>query len=144
MDEALRAIRQSEDRLHTERIVVRFQEVDAAGVVFYARIFDYFHDAYVGFLRARGAPLEEAMRDRSWIAPLRHARAEYLRPVRFGDELAVSLVSLAVEETEFTIGYRIEVEGRATCVGLTRHVSVDPETFRRVGIPEVLAEALGR
>lgn len=142
MDEALRAIRESDERLHTEKIVVRFQEVDAAGVVFYARIFDYFHDAYVGFLRVRGAPLEEAMRDRSWIAPLRHARAEYLRPLRFGDELAVSLVSLYVEETEFTIGYRIEVAGRTTCVGLTRHVAVDPETFRRAAIPGILRRAL--
>lgn len=142
MDEELRAIRESDDRLHTEKIVVRFQEVDAAGVVFYARIFDYFHDAYVGFLRVRGAPLEDAIRDRGWIAPLRHARAEYIRPLRFGDELAVSLVSLDIDDTEYTIGYRIEVEGRTTCLGLTRHVSVDPETFRRTRVPEVLASAL--
>lgn len=128
--------------LHTARRVVRFQEVDAAGIVFYARTFDYFHDAYVEFLRGRGAPLEAALQDGSWVAPLTRAEAEYLRPLRFGDEVDVSLVSIEMEETEFVITYRIDRAGETACVGRTRHVSVDPETFRRAPVPAVLRSAL--
>ena len=128
--------------VHVEPGVVRFQDVDAAGIVFYARVFDYFHDAYVAFLRARGAPLERALQDRSWVAPLRHAEAEYLRPLRFGDAFTVTLVRVEVEETEFHIGYRIDANGEASCLGRTRHVSVDPVTFRRSPLPPTLRKAL--
>jgi YbgC/YbaW family acyl-CoA thioester hydrolase len=142
MNEALRAIEASEGRLHMERRVVRFQEVDAAGILFYARTFDFFHDAYVAFLRVRGVPLEAALRDGGWVAPLRHAEAEYLRPLRFGDAIDVSLVRIDVGDTHYSIGYRIELDGHTACVGRTHHVTVDPATFRRAPIPPALREAL--
>jgi 1,4-dihydroxy-2-naphthoyl-CoA hydrolase len=129
--------------LYTDRRVVAFQEVDAAGIVFYARVFDYFHDAYVAFLRERGAPLEAALRDGSWVAPLTHAEASYRRPLRFGDEVRVSVVAIDVEETEYRVRYTIEADAGVACEGETVHVSVDPETFRRCPVPEVLRRALG-
>lgn len=130
------------DALHTDRRVVAFQDVDAAGIVFYARVFDYFHDAYVSFLRSRGASLEAALRDRSWVAPLRRAEADYRRPLRFGDEVRVSLVRIDVDETEFRVRYRIDVADGVACEGETVHVSVDPDTFRRAAVPEPLRRAL--
>ena len=129
---------------YAERRVVRFQDVDAAGVVFHARVFDYFHDAYVNFLRATGVPLEEALRDGAWAAPLRHAEADYQRPLRFGQEVTVSLALAAVDETEYVIRYRVEVEDGVACEGRTVHVSVDPENFRRRAVPDVLRRALAQ
>lgn len=128
--------------LHTETRVVAFQEVDAAGIVFYARIFDYFHDVYVAFLRRRGAPLEDALRDGSWVAPLRRAEADYLRPLRFGDQVQVSVVRVDVEDSEYRVGYRVESSAGVACTGESVHVSVDPEAFRRCRIPDVLRRAL--
>ena len=37
----------------THHLPARFQDCDAAGIVFYARVFDYFHDAYVGSVDGR-------------------------------------------------------------------------------------------
>ncbi|NIP83609.1 MAG: acyl-CoA thioesterase [Gemmatimonadetes bacterium] len=142
MDDALERIAASTEVLHAERRIVRFQEVDAAGIVFYARVFDYFHDVYVAFLRARGAPLEAALREGTWVAPLRRAEAEYLRPLRFGEEIAVAIVAVELEETEYAVDYRIDVDGEPACVGRSRHVAVDPERFRRTPIPDVLRRAL--
>ncbi len=142
MDDDLKAIRDAETCLHVEERVVRFQDVDAAGIVFYARIFDYFHDAYVGFLRDRGAPLERALRTGEWVAPLTRAEAEYLRPLRFGDVIEVAIIAVELAETEYVVSHRIDVGGEPASVGRTRHVSVDPETFRRAAVPEVLRRAL--
>jgi 1,4-dihydroxy-2-naphthoyl-CoA hydrolase len=128
--------------LYTDRRVVAFQEVDAAGIVFYARIFDYFHDAYVAFLRERGAPLEAALRDGSWVAPLTHAEASYRRPLRFGDAIQVAVTGVELEETEYRVRYTIEADAGVACDGETVHVSVDPETFRRCPVPEGLRRAL--
>lgn len=127
---------------YSERRVVRFQDVDAAGVVFHARMFDYFHDAYVNFLRAAGVPLEDALRDGAWAAPLRRAEADYRRPLRFGQEVMVSLTAAAVDETEYVIRYRVEGEEGVACEGRTVHVSVDPGSFRRRPVPDLLRHAL--
>ncbi len=132
----------SETRVHVDRRVVAFQDVDAAGILFYARIFDYLHDAYVALLRDRGAPLEAALRDGAWVAPLTRAEAEYLRPLRFGDAIEVIVGAIHVDETEYTVEYRVEVAGEVAAVGRTRHVSVDPDTFRRAQVPAVLRDAL--
>ena len=132
----------NDEPIFRERRRVRFQEVDAAGIVFYARVFDYFHDAYVAFLRERGAPLDEALQDRVWVAPLQHAEADYRRPLRFGDEIDVVIADIQVRETEYEVAYRIENRGEIACVGGTRHVSVDPVSFRRTPIPEILRDAL--
>ena len=41
------------------RLRVRFQHTDPAGIVFFANILVYCHEAYEEFLRASGMPLEE-------------------------------------------------------------------------------------
>ncbi|MGK7311138.1 MAG: acyl-CoA thioesterase [Candidatus Longimicrobiales bacterium M2_2A_002] len=142
MSGELDRIAESGARVHGHRRVVAFQDVDAAGIVFYARVFDYFHDAYVDFLRDRGAPLEAALRDGAWVAPLTRAEAEYLRPLRFGDEVEVVIAAIDLAETEYTVEYRVELKDGVAAVGRTRHVSVDPETFRRAPVPGILRRAL--
>lgn len=127
---------------HEERRVVGFQDVDAAGIVFYGRVFDYFHDAYVAFLRVAGAPLEQALRSGAWAAPLTHAEADYRKPLRFGDPITVTVVDVELAESEFTVRYRIDAEEGVACEGRTVHVSVDPTTFRRRPIPDLLRRAL--
>src|SRR5690606_35065652 len=84
-------------------VAVKFQDVDAAGIVFFARFFDYVHGAYEGFLTASGSPLPDVLREKSWAAPLRHAEADYLRPARYGDILLVELVAAHSEPSELAL-----------------------------------------
>lgn len=126
-------------------IPVRFQDVDAAGLVFFARFFDYFHDTYESLLRAAGCPLSEVLEKKSWAAPLRHAEADYVAPARFGDVLLVEIVAASVEESEITLGYRVSTEGdrgRVICLGQTVHTFVTLPTFARTRVPEAVARAL--
>jgi len=124
---------------------VRFQDVDAAGIVFYVRIFDYFHDVWADFLKASGEPLHRALQDARWGAPLRHAEADYFKPLRFGDPIEVAIVRAHAEPTEVTIGYRIgRPDGETVAVGQTVHTFIDPGLFRRATMPEPLREAFSR
>ena len=86
---------------------VRFQDVDAAGIVFYPRILEYFHDAYVGFLASVDLPLPRVLAEQTFIAPVRRANAEFLRPMRFGDPIDVGLVCAVFVGSSLTLGYRI-------------------------------------
>jgi len=124
---------------------VRFQDVDAAGIIFYPRLLEYFHDTYVSFLSAAGTPLVEVLRSGVWLSPVRHAEAYYFRPLRFGDEVEVALVRAHVEPTEVALGYRIARTGsdEVCAVGQVVHTFLDAVSFRRTDIPDDLLRAYG-
>ncbi len=126
-------------------IPVRFQDVDAAGLVYFARFFEYFHTAYEVLLTSAGHPLAEVISAKRWAAPLRHAEADYLSPARFGDVLLVELVAAAVEESEISLGFRLSEAGdraRVLALGQTVHTFVELPSFVRTKVPEALVTAL--
>jgi 1,4-dihydroxy-2-naphthoyl-CoA hydrolase len=121
---------------HVQARVVRFQDVDAAGIVFYPRILEYFHDAHVEFLAAGGCPLHEAIAQRRWAAPLSHAEADFFKAMRFGDPIRVAVVAARIEGTDGAMGFRVEkAGGEVAAVGYTTHVFVDFTTFKRAPPP---------
>jgi YbgC/YbaW family acyl-CoA thioester hydrolase len=123
---------------------IRFQDVDAAGIIFYPNALALCHDIYVEFLAVSGAPLHEALQG-PWIAPVRHAEADYLRPLRFGDRITISIAAAHLEPieqpTEVTLGYRVTKGEELSIVAQTVHTFVDPGTFKRVLVPDVLLRA---
>ena len=128
---------------------VRFQDVDAAGLVFHPRVLEYFHDAFVDFLAAHGYPLHELIGRGPWGSPLRHAEADFLAPLRFGDEVSVAMVAAHVEPSEVTVGYRLTrlSDGKVAAVGQSVQTFVRWETFSRTPMPDDLRaafEALGQ
>lgn len=123
---------------------VPFHHVDAAGIVFYARVFDWFHDAYVAFLASAGFPLPAAIREGRWMAPLVHADADYRSPLRFGDPLRIALVDAETSPHRVTVAYRVTSGERVAVTGTTVHVFVDARTFARTPMPAELRAAFDR
>jgi YbgC/YbaW family acyl-CoA thioester hydrolase len=123
---------------------VRFQDVDAAGIVFYPRFFEYFHDAYVACLDDGGAPLARGIAEKAWAAPLRRVFAEYLRPLRFGDSFDAEIVGVKIDGTDVNVGYRVtRSNGEVVAVGTELHVFVDPLSFRRARVlPDAVRAAM--
>jgi len=120
---------------------VPFQHVDAAGIVFFGRMFEYFHDAYVAALTQAGHPLHVAIAEKRWLAPLVHAEADYVSPLRFGDRVHAQVVAAEATESKLTVGYRVAVDGgdgagRVAAVGHTVHVFCDMTTLKRAPMPE--------
>lgn len=126
---------------------VRFQDVDAAGIIFYPRALELCHDAYVAFLEHAGTPLHEVLKG-PWLAPVRHAEADYLKPLRFGDRVEIALVAAHFEPmptpTEVVLGFRIArvPDGEVAILEQTIHTFVERTTFQRTSVPEALRKAL--
>jgi len=130
--------------VYVHRCAARFQDVDAAGIVFFARVFDYFHDAYLAFMEEGGMPHAEVLKARAWGVPIRRAEADYLAPIRFGDKLEVGLARAAWDASKLTIGYRVAVTGgKVAAVGLTHHVVVNFPSFSRIEPPAELRALFG-
>ena len=128
-------------------MAVRFQEIDAAGIVFYPRFFEYFHDCYALAMERGGAPIHRGVNGREWAAPLRKVTAEYFRPLRFGDPFTVVIVGAKIHGTDVHLGFRIAKshgdDGEVAAVGTALHAFVDPVTFRRADrLPDVVRTAL--
>ena len=124
---------------------IRFQDVDAAGIIFYPNVLALCHDVYVDFLAAHGSPLHEVLQKPTWIAPIRHAEADYFRPLRFGDRVTIAIALAHLEPAELpsevTLGYQVAKGEEIHAVVQTVHTFVDPNTFKRVRIPDRLVEA---
>ena len=103
-----------------------------------------FHDVYVAFLAFAGAPLPEVLRSGAWIAPVRHAEADYFKPLRFGDPVSVEICRAHLADSEAALGYRItrSENGEVCVVGQVVHTFVELATFRRTPIPEPVRRAL--
>jgi 1,4-dihydroxy-2-naphthoyl-CoA hydrolase len=124
--------------VHRQDRTVLFQEIDVAGVVFFARIFDWFHDTYVACLAARGIELPAVLRAGSWGAPLVHAEADYQRSFRFGDAIAVEITSVNVGEKSITVEYRIvqQKDPATSCAtGRTIHAFIDRSNGKPLAVP---------
>jgi 1,4-dihydroxy-2-naphthoyl-CoA hydrolase len=131
--------------LHAERRMVRFQDVDAAGIVFFARVLEYFHDAWVNCLASAGLVLSKMLRDKPWKMPIVHAEADYLGPMRFGDGIIVEVVAVKRGKKSMVVGYRARsADGRMLAVGHAVHVCVDATTFQPMAVPDELVNAFTR
>jgi 1,4-dihydroxy-2-naphthoyl-CoA hydrolase len=129
--------------LYSGPCAVRFQDIDAAGIAFYGRVFDYFHDAYVAHLAARGMPLHRALSERLWSAPLVHAEADYKRPLHFGGEYVIEIASATLGTTSYTLRYVIRgADGQVHAEGSTVHVCIDLDAKRSRPLPDDLRAAL--
>lgn len=128
-------------------VPIRFQDVDAAGIIFYPRAIELCHDAYVAFMELAGLPLHEVIRG-PWLAPVRHAEADYLRPLRFGDRVEIALVAAHLETmpnpTEVTLGFRMArvADGEVAILVQSIHTFVERKTFQRTAVPDELRKAL--
>lgn len=127
-----------------DRRAIRFQDIDAAGIIFYPRVLEMFHDAYAAFLAFAGCPLPEVLKSGTWLAPVRHAEADYFKPLRFGDSVTVEICRAHLAETEATLGYRVaRSDSNEVCVvGQVVHTFVERASFKRTPIPELVRRAL--
>ncbi len=129
--------------LFSEGRAVRFQDVDAAGIVFFPRVLEYLSDVYISFLTARGVHVPRSVEAGEYVIPLVHAEADYFAPMRFGDAILVDVVGVDIGRTSFRVGYRVRhADGRVAAVGQTAHVTVGLPGFAPIPIPEDLRAAL--
>ncbi len=128
------------------RYRVRIQDVDAAGIVFFARYLEIFHDGLFAFLADAGVDLVALLSPEAPLAPVKHAELDYFRPLRFGDEVELGPVIARLETTQASVGYRMMEVSSGELVALAQiaHVAVTPRSFERTEMPEALREAFSR
>jgi len=94
----------------TEHLVVRLPLTDAAGVLFYARVFELEQELFERWLEVGGFSLQEMLEGRFPPTPVVHCEADYRMPVRCGDRLTVRIDAVEVGRSAFTLSWKFSLE----------------------------------
>jgi len=104
---------------------IRFQDTDAAGVVYFANILAICHEAYEASLATSGINLKEFFGKSDIAVPIVHASVDFFKPLFCGDEVVIELVSQQLSDYSFEVGYQVFLGDMIMAKALTRHVCID-------------------
>jgi 4-hydroxybenzoyl-CoA thioesterase len=124
--------------LIVHRRAVRFEEVDAAGIVFFGRFMEYCHEAMERFFDGvPGGYVDLIMRRRIGF-PAVHVAATWSAPVRYGDALRIEVTVAKVGTTSCTFRYRFLREADGVECAVIEHVTVASNlaTMEKTPLPD--------
>jgi len=105
------------------RIRVEFGDCDPAQIVFYANYFRWFDECTSALFRAAGLPLQELFKAHGVVGiPIVEARARFIAPSSFGDELVAESSVTEWRKSSFVISHKFLRNGALTVEGSETHV----------------------
>ena len=126
-------------------IPVRFGDTDPYGIIYFASYFRYCHHGIEELFRYVKCPPHIYFRntERGFGLPIVGASCDFLRPVRYGDELVLKVSVLKMSRRAITFGFHFYLKGQTQCVGRGQAsmVAID-RTWRSCELPEELRSAL--
>lgn len=122
-------VQRSAAGVHILTLDVRFGDCDPAGIVYFPRYFDFFHQAMETWFPAElGFGYDQFVRDRKLGFPAVHSEADFERPSRFGDRIEIHQRVTKLGRSSIGFAYQVfgpdgrRVTGRSVCVVM----SLDP------------------
>lgn len=119
---------------------VRIEETTAAGTLYYAAVPRYVGRAVEDLLAAAGHPYRENLAADLGLV-VTHSEADYVRPMREGDELAVA-VTPSFDDSAVRFDATGRRDGEETFAASETRVPVDLSTMERRPLPAALREGL--
>lgn len=122
---------------------VRFQDTDAAGVVYFANVLSMCHEAYEASLLEFDIELKFFFTNPTLAIPIIHASVDFRHPMYCGDKLQINLMSQQLDEHKFEIAYQIfniSSLQHILATAITRHICIEAKTKTRALLPEKLRQ----
>lgn len=116
---------------------IRFEDVDAAGLVFFARYLHYAHEAMERFFDAAFGGYVGLINDRKIGFPAVHVTADFDAPLRYGDVALIDVAVTQIGQTSCTFAYTFRRARDGVNVAALRHVVVatDLQRIEKVDLP---------
>ena len=116
---------------------VSFEDVDAAGIVFFARYFGYCHEAMERFFGGVPGGYVGLITKRRIGFPAVHLESDFTAPLRYGDVAKVSITVTNVGTTSCTFRYVVKrAADDVTAATITQVVvSTNLDTMTKIALP---------
>jgi 1,4-dihydroxy-2-naphthoyl-CoA hydrolase len=121
---------------------IHFSDTDAAGVVFFANFLSLCHEAYEESLAAAGIDLTTFFSDHGVVVPIAKSEASYLRPLRAGDKVLVTVTPESISENSYALKcevVKLDAAKKTAARVRTEHVCISSKTRERLPLPPALA-----
>lgn len=126
--------------MFTTRILVRFGDLDAAGIAYYPNLVNFLHESFEDFFVGHvGRPYPEVYAEGLGF-PTVKLDVEFFSPVRYGDHVDMRLAVEQVGRSSVHMRYEASVGGRRVFAARNVAVVVDMKTFRPQPLPPWLRE----
>lgn len=116
---------------------VRFEDVDAAGIVFFGKFLGYCHEAMEALFAGADGGYVGLITKRKIGFPAVKVVAEYKAPLRYGDVVRIAVVAPRVGTTSVTLRYELSRVEDGAHVATIEHVVVcsDLVTVTKLPLP---------
>lgn len=122
----------------TTTILVRFGDLDPAGIAYYPNLVNFLHEAFEDFCSGHvGRPYPELYREGLGF-PTAKLEVEFLSPVQYGDQVVMAVRPERVGRSSVHMRYDASVRERPVFRALNVQVAVDLKTFRPLALPDWL------
>jgi len=129
-------------RFHEEKTIIRFEDADPAGVIFYPRALALAHAAVERMIRRGPLGWDAWFASPQYAAPLRRAEADFFHPLRAGAEVTVRTSVEKCGETSVTFMVELlDADHRLAASIRTVHVLIDKRTGRPMALPQDMRRA---
>ncbi|MDB4945262.1 MAG: fcbC [Labilithrix sp.] len=103
---------------------VRFEDVDAARIVFFARFFNYAHDAMERLFDELPGGYSGLIMSRGLGFPAVHVEADYRAPLRYGDAAVIRGWTEKLGTTSAHLAFEMHRQSDGVTLATTRQVHV--------------------
>ena len=123
--------------MYHETITIKLSHTDAAGVIFYGRIYELGQGVVENYLNKTGFAIGTMLKEREYIIPVVHSEADYLLPMQAGDEVNIEIGVEKVGNTSFTTYYLFfDPKKNLLARAKTVNVSINKKTGKKIPLPE--------
>lgn len=127
------------NHFHTRRRLVRFEDCDPAGIIFFANYFRYAQAAIAEYFNEKGE-FTEFYNGAELVYPVISTSAEFKKMVRLGDLLDVFISVSQMKESSFELFFEFFLDGNKTAELKIAHVCISKETGAKQKLPEFLTK----
>lgn len=117
---------------------VRFEDVDAAGIVFFGRFMNYAHEAMEHFFGGVKGGYVDLITRRKIGFPAVHVTCDFRSPLRYGDVVRIGVSVAKIGNTSSTLRYEFTRADNGAAVALMEHVTVasDLTSLQKLSLPD--------
>ena len=122
---------------------IGMRDVDAAGIMFFARYLSLVHEAYEEMFLQHGIGFKDQIDKYGIILPIVHQDADYRLPLAVGDRTTIALAVTDIKRRTYTVTFRfLRDKNRLAAEGKIIHACVDYQTRKAVPLPASLVSVL--
>jgi 4-hydroxybenzoyl-CoA thioesterase len=123
---------------------IRFEEVDAAGIVFFGRFASYCHDAMERFFDSLPGGYSSMVMERKVGFPAVHVTSDFKAPIRYGDiaRITGTVTKIGTTSVNFSFSLTRASDGVQVATMSHVHVCTDLKTMTKLVVPADIRAAL--